>query len=125
MIVFEKYANVAYLVLCIIWVAISMFFGVKSIVIKLKKKKANGEEINANDMKLAYLEIREVAREAIYEAEKQFGSVKNYGLKTGAFKLDSVLKTVDNECLRRGIAYNKEEVTAYINEEVSKMKEVK
>lgn len=121
---FNTYLNLLYLVIAIVLALISLFFGIKKIVVTLRAKKARGEEITANDLKLATLEIREVAREAIYEAERQYNNMKNHGIRAGAFKLDSVLKTVDNECLRRGIAFNKEEITEYVNEEVSKMKGV-
>ena len=47
------------------------------------------------------------------------------GIKCGALKLDDVLAKVDNACLREGIAFDKEEVTEYVNNEVNKMKGVK
>ena len=91
---------------------------------KVKKRKANGEINDTQAVTIATLEIKEIARQAIYEVEQQYKNMKTQGIKAGAFKLDSVLKTVDNECLRRGISFNKEEVTQYVTEEVAKMKTV-
>lgn len=118
----QKYFEIVYMGIVILSVLIGTIFGVRSVIVSIKKRRQNGEISDTQAIKLATLEIREIARNAIYEVEAQYKHMKTQGIKAGAFKLDSVLKTVDNECLRRGITFNKEEVTSYVNEEVSKMK---
>lgn len=100
--------------------------GVYTIVLIVKRVKAKRKAgtLTADDIINSALKIKEIARNSIYEAESQFKAMKQQGIKCGSFKLDSVLKTVDIECLKQGLQYDKEELKQFVCEEVKKMKEV-
>lgn len=93
---------------------------VKNTIKRIKK----GEEI-APTMEQTYLELKELARKYIYEKEALFKNVALGGVKSGAFKLDSVLSSIESECLRRNVAYDSFYWTDYVNKEVQLMKGVK
>ena len=109
----------------LIVVSFAIFSAVVVGVKSLFKKHKKGEEVTANDVEKEWLKIKEVATEAIYSQEENYKSMKAQGIKCGSFKLDSVLKTVDNYCLRNGFDFNCEKVTTFVKEQVEKMKGVK
>lgn len=74
------------------------------------------------------LYLREYARGRIYEKEELFKTSSNPATvnnKCGAFKLDSVLKEIEMECIRKNYEYNHDYWIGYIEEEVKNMKGVK
>lgn len=108
----------------IINLLVTVFCGTYVIVKKAVKKIKSGEELMPT-LEQTYLELRELARNAIYEKEKLFKNASLNGTKTGVFKLDSVLSTIESACLRVNVAFDKEYWTNYVNTEVANMKGVK
>lgn len=98
--------------------------GVVIIIKKTVQKIKKGEEI-VPTLEQTYLELKEVARKCIYEKEEMYKSMSTGGMKMGAFKLDSVLSTIETACLRRGVDFDSLYWTDYINEDVKNMKGVK
>lgn len=108
----------------IINLLVTVFCGAYVIVKKAVRKIKSGEELMPT-LEQTYLELRELARNAIYEKEKLFKNASLNGTKTGVFKLDSVLSTIESACLRVNVAFDKEYWTNYVNTEVANMKGVK
>lgn len=104
-------------------VALAAFSAIYTVVKAIVKKHKAGN-LTVEDTEKAWLKIKEVAINAIYSVEKEYKALKAQGIKTGAFKIDSVMKTVDSYCLRNGYEYNAEEVKAFVNEQVANMKGV-
>lgn len=99
-------------------------YGIVLVVVNMIKKLRKGEDI-PQTLEHTYLELKEIARKLIYEKEELFKSVTLGGVKTGPFKLDSVLSSIESECLKRGVEYDSLYWTDYVNAEVKSMKGVK
>lgn len=113
----------AYFIGACVVVLCSAVNAIYSLVASIVKKRKAGT-LTKEDTEKAWLKIKEVAINAIYEVEAEFKALKAQGIKTGAFKIDSVMKTVDAYCLRNNYEYNAEEVKAFVNEQVANMKGV-
>lgn len=120
-----QYAPLASLAIVGVYV-IALF--ISNIVKHRSIKKALVETANATNniaslaMKEKVLRLREFAKNCIYSAEKLYSTFNG---KAGSFKMDSLLKDIQIECMRENVEYNKEYWVKYINDEVAKMKEVK
>ena len=104
--------------------AVASAFGFK---LTFTKKVKNGtSKVKSDEQTL--LEIKDVVRNYIYKKEELFKEVvfnTTGQIKTGSFKMDSVLKEAEFECMRRNYAYNGAYWEDFITNEVKKMKSVK
>lgn len=122
LILYAPVASIGIVVLSLIGVFATKLIKHKSV------KKALVETVNVTHeyatliMKEKVLRLREFAKNNIYSAESLFSTFNG---KAGCFKMDSLLKDIQIECMRENVEYNKEYWVNYINEEVSKMKAVK
>ena len=99
----EKIVMIVYFVLLSIAMAVSII----TTIIKLKKKKSNGELVNADE---AFEMIAGNVIEFVKNAEGAFASVKN----GGALKLKDVLNDTKELCENAGISFNKGYWTEFI-----------
>lgn len=99
----EKIVMIVYFVLLSIAMAVSIL----TTIIQLKKKKSNGELVNADE---AFEMIAGNVIEFVKNAEGAFASVKN----GGALKLKDVLNDTKELCENAGISFNKGYWTEFI-----------
>ena len=99
----EKIVMIVYFVLLSIAIAVSII----TTIIQLKKKKSNGELVNADE---AFEMIAGNVIEFVKNAEGAFASVKN----GGALKLKDVLNDTKELCENAGISFNKGYWTEFI-----------
>ncbi len=99
----EKIVMIVYFVLLSIAMAVSII----TTIIQLKKKKSNGELVNADE---AFEMIAGNVIEFVKNAEGAFASVKN----GGALKLKDVLNDTKELCENAGISFNKGYWTEFI-----------
>lgn len=99
----EKIVMIVYFVLLSIAMAVSII----TTIIQLKKKKSNGELVNADE---AFEMIAGNVIEFVKNAEGAFASVKN----GGTLKLKDVLNDTKELCENAGISFNKGYWTEFI-----------
>lgn len=90
----------------------------KAIVATKEEAEKMRDIVNSEVM----LKLREKCKDGIYAVEKMYST---YNSKAGAFKLDSLLKDMQVECIKANVEYDKEYWSKFITEEVAKMKGVK
>lgn len=120
-----SFAPLASLVLFVVYLSgvfIAKLIKHKSIKKAIEETKKEAEEIRDIANSEAMLMLREKCKDGIYAVEKMYST---YNSKAGAFKLDSLLKDMQVECIKANVEYDKEYWTKFITEEVTKMKGVK
>ena len=89
---------------------------------KYKAAKTDAEKQAAKD------EIKTLAQDFIAEAEqlyKKFDAiVKQQGETCGAIKKDSVMTKIQDACLTKGVAFEKEYWSAYVDKQVALTRQV-
>ena len=111
------------LILSLVLILASFVYNICVTIKYLRKKKKDGTLTN-EDIEASKLKIKEIARNAIYEAEEKFKSLRAQGIKSGALKLDSVLKAVSLECLKLNLTFDENDIKEFVNQEINKMKGV-
>lgn len=96
----------------------SVITTVIAIVNKIRKRKTAGEPI---DMKTIYSDISSSIIESIKESEELFNSIAREGSKTGALKFNNVITVAERICNNKGIAFDFNYWSAFVEEVVSVM----
>lgn len=103
----EKAQIIAY----IIFACVGIVAYIITTVLAIKRKKANGEQVNADEVVAG---IAEKVIDLVKGAEKAFSSVN----KGGALKLKDVLNDTKDLCESAGIAFDKAYWTDFIGKAV-------
>ena len=103
----EKAQIIAYM----IFACVGIVAYVITTVLAIKRKKANGEQVNANEV---FADIAEKVIGLVKSAESAFASVN----KGGALKLKDVLNDTKDLCESAGIAFDKGYWTDFIGKAV-------
>lgn len=103
----EKAQIIAY----IIFACVGIVAYIITTVLAIKRKKANGEQVNADEV---FADIAEKVIGLIKSAESAFASVN----KGGALKLKDVLNDTKDLCESAGIAFDKGYWTDFIGKAV-------
>lgn len=110
------------LVIACIILVYALIITVVSVRQKLKAKAAAGEEVNIDTV---FTEIANSAINFISSAEIAYQALTGAtGVKTGEFKLESVLNKIRDICSEKGVVFDKEYWTTFINNTVATMNSV-
>lgn len=100
----------------------SMITTVITIVNKIRKRKAAGEKI---DIASIYYDLSLSIIESIKENEEVFNSITRGETKAGTLKFNNVVALAERICNSRGVKFNLDYWTSFINSVVSIMNTTK
>ena len=101
---------------------------IPSIVVMINRIKAVKAARNETEKQKAIGEIKTLAQNFIVEAENLYKDidtiVKGQGKTCGAIKKDSVMTKIQDSCITKGVEFDKEFWSAYIDEQVKLTRQV-
>ena len=101
---------------------------IPSVVVMINRIKAVKTARNETEKQKAIGEIKTLAQNFIVEAENLYKDidtiVKGQGKTCGAIKKDSVMTKIQDGCITKGVEFDKEFWSAYIDEQVKLTRQV-